>query len=81
MYLFFSEENLYRGTGQGKALPEPVLNESLIGFLNILGKVAEKGECGIGGRDLGHVLDLDVLPLDRGWGSVIHKPEHNLVQL
>jgi hypothetical protein len=64
MYLFFSEENLYRRTGKREALPEPIFNEPFIGVLNILWKVAEKGKGGVGCRQLSHVFYLYMLALE-----------------
>ena len=61
-------------------LPELILEEPLVWISNVLRQVAEKGERWGLRRNLGDVLDFDVLPFPRWRGIVINDWQQQIIQ-
>ena len=72
---------MHRTSEEVEFRAELVLKESSVRFADILRKVAEERERRRAGRELGDVLDLDVLALPCWWRVVLDLRKHLLVDL
>ena len=79
--LFLSEEYLYRTSEEVEVRTEFVLQEALVWVADVLWKVTEECKRWRAGRELGDVLDLDVLALPCRWRIVLDLRKHYLVDL
>ena len=78
--LFLSDVNLNRAAGKVEMLPQLVLEETFVRVLDVLRQVAEEGERRETGRELRHILDLDVFTLPCRRRAVLYFRKHRLVQ-
>ena len=72
---------MHRTSREVELRAELVLKESLVWVPEVLRKVAEERERRRAGRELGDVLDLDVLALPCWWWIVLDLRKHLLVDL
>ena len=79
--LFLSEEDMHRTSEEVEVGAELVLKEAAVRFADILRKVAEECERRRSCRELGHILDLDVLALPCWRRIVLDLRKHDLVEL
>ena len=80
--LFLADEDVNWSSGEVPALANLVLEEALIGFLDVLRQVGvenKRGDARVG--KLGTILDLDVLALHGGWGIGFDEGKHLLIEL
>lgn len=68
--LFGTEVDVDRHAMEIPHLPQPILNETLVGVAYVLGQVAEEDELGITCGELGNVFDFNPFAFYR-WGRIL----------
>ena len=79
--LFLAEIDLHRDTREIPVPPYRVFKEAAVVLAHVLRQVAEKHELGCSRRQLHRIFYSDILPLYRGWRSLLHDRQHVVVEL
>ena len=72
---------MYRTSEEIEVRAELVFQETAVWLAVILRKVAEESERRRSGRELGHILDLDVFSFPCRWRVILYLRKHDFVEL